>query len=91
MRAEGDPIDVAGMDAKSDDTVRKQVHDHQYPVALYEDGLTAEQINTPEAVLGVSEEGQPRRSATARDLVGNVMARTRRTHILIDIGAELLC
>ena len=61
---QGDPIDITGMDTQADDAARELVHDHEYPVALQKNGFTAKQVNTPEAVLRVSEEGQPRRTAT---------------------------
>ena len=51
------------MNTKANDAPGELVHDHEHPVALQQDGFTAEEVSTPEAVLRVAEEGQPRRSA----------------------------
>ena len=39
--AQGDTINVAGMEAKADDTPRELIHDHKHPVALQKNGFTS--------------------------------------------------
>ena len=52
-------VHIAGMDTESDDTARKLIHDYKNPVALQQNGFTPKQVDAPEAVPGVPEEGQP--------------------------------
>jgi len=52
--AEGDTIDIASVDAKTDDAPSELVHDDEHPVALQENGSTPKQINAPETVLRMS-------------------------------------
>ena len=49
--AQGDTINVAGMEAKADDTPRELIHDHKHPVALQKNGFTSKQVNAPKTVL----------------------------------------
>jgi hypothetical protein len=53
--AQGDTIDIAGMDPKTDDATSELIHNDEYPVALQKYGFTPKQINTPETVLCVPE------------------------------------
>ena len=57
--AECGAVDVTGMDTESNDTARELIHNYKNPVALQQDGFAAEEVNTPQAVLCVAEEGQP--------------------------------
>jgi hypothetical protein len=52
-------VDVTGTYTETDDKAGKLVHDHKHPVALEQNGLATKQIDAPEALLGVAEEGQP--------------------------------
>ena len=52
--AQGDTINVAGMEAKADDTPRELIHDHKHPVVLQKNGFTLKQVNAPKTVLRVS-------------------------------------
>jgi hypothetical protein len=54
------------MNTETNDASSELVHDHEYPVAIQKNGFTLKQINAPEAVLGVPEEGQLRRSSITR-------------------------
>jgi hypothetical protein len=50
------------MYTKANDAPRELVHDHEHPVGVEQNGFATKKINAPEAVLRVSDEGQPRRS-----------------------------
>src|SRR5580693_1673953 len=51
-------INACGGDAKPDDATNENVHDQHHPMAAQKDGFDAEQIDTPDAVLRVSDDGQ---------------------------------
>jgi hypothetical protein len=56
-------------------------------VTIQKNGFTPKQINTPQAVFGVPEEGQPRRSSITR--TWPVMhGEDAPHHIFIDIGSK---
>ena len=52
-----DPVNVCGLDTEADDAAGEDVHDHHDPVVAQEDRFAAQQIETPEAVFGMSDEG----------------------------------
>ncbi|MFO0776491.1 MAG: hypothetical protein U0223_02660 [Nitrospira sp.] len=54
-----DPINVSGRGAEFDETARTHVHHHHHPVAREEERFASEEIDAPEAVLDVANEGQP--------------------------------
>jgi hypothetical protein len=54
---EGNTIDVPRMYAKADNAPSELIHDHKHPVALQENGFTPKQVNAPQTVFRVSEEG----------------------------------
>lgn len=55
-------IDDAGMDAEADDATGELIHEDEDPMGAQGGRFAPEQVNTPEAVLHVSEEGQPGRT-----------------------------
>jgi len=55
-------IDSPGMDAESNNPARILIHDDQDPVGPQRSRLAPEEINTPEAVFHVAQEGQPGRT-----------------------------
>ena len=57
--AKSDPVDASGMDAEPQDAARELIHDDQDPVSPQGGRFASEQIYTPEAVLEVTNEGQP--------------------------------
>ena len=50
----------------ADEATRELVHDHEHPVALEHDGLAEKQVDAPQAVGRVSDEGHPRGSGAPR-------------------------
>ena len=57
-----DTIDRAGMDAEANDPARVLIHDHQNPVGPQRCRFAPEQIQTPETVFHVANEGRPGRA-----------------------------
>jgi hypothetical protein len=64
--AHGGPIDVTAMNAEPHYATRELIHDDQYRVRIEHDRFPAEELGTPQAILGVTEEGEPRRPRPAR-------------------------
>src|SRR5258708_35799719 len=58
--AKSDPVDASGMDAEPQDAARELIHDDQDPVSPQGGRFASEQIYTPDAVLELTNEGQPR-------------------------------
>ena len=58
--AERETIDHSGMDAEADDPASILIHVDQDPVSPQRGRFAPEQIDTPETVLQMSNEGQPR-------------------------------
>ena len=83
----GDTVNITSMDTKSDDAPSELVHDHEYPVAIQTNGFTPKQINAPQAVFGVPEEGQPRWPIISGGW--SVMCgEDAPHHIFVDIGSK---
>ena len=57
--AQGGTVDIAGMNAKADNSPCELVHDDQDPVGFEENRFASEQIDAPEAVLHLADEGEP--------------------------------
>ena len=57
--AQGDAIDIAGMHAEADDASGELVHHDEYPMGAQQNGLTAKQIDTPQAIFHVTDESEP--------------------------------
>ena len=47
------------LDTEADDPAAKDIHDQHHPMAAQQDRFDTEQIDAPQAVLGVANEGQP--------------------------------
>ena len=82
------------MYSKADDAPSKLIHDNEHPMALEKNGFTPKQINTPETVLCMAQEGQPGWTVTTR-ITRVVSSQYSPNDILVDSGAErkvdLLC
>jgi hypothetical protein len=61
--AESNTVDRSGMRPKADDPACVLIHDDEDPVSPKDCRLAAKQIDTPETVLEVADEGQPGRGA----------------------------
>ena len=83
-----DAINWSGFDAKADESSRKDVHNQHYPVTAQEDRFAAEEIDAPEAVLDVPDEGEPGRT-TSVGIAGKVVLREYTAHnIFVDAHPE---
>ena len=60
--AKSDTINGSGMDAEPDDPAGVLIHDDQDPVGPQGGRFAPEQIDTPETILQVTKESQPRRT-----------------------------
>ena len=77
------------MHADANEATRELVHDDQYPISPQHDGLAAKQVDTPEAVGGVSDERQPRGPKSARGRA--IVVRQHAVHdVLVDVDPERL-
>ena len=75
------------MDAKANYAPGELVHNDEYTVALQKNRLTPKQINAPQPVFGVPEEGQPRWSGITR--IRSVMrGEDAPHHVFIDMGSK---
>src|SRR5215831_17263824 len=85
--AKSDPVDASGMDAEPQDAARELIPDDQDPVSPQHGRFASEQIYTPEAVLELTNEGQPRRTAGVRR--GWVMrGENPSNHVFVDGDGE---
>ena len=75
------------MHAKASDAPRELIHDHEHPVGLEKNVFATKQINTPETVFGMLDEGKPRRSIVIEMRVV-VLFKHAPDHIFIDVYAE---
>lgn len=50
-------IDNAGLNSKTDDPASVLVHDHEHPIRSQGDRFASDEVETPQAVLDMSEEG----------------------------------
>src|SRR5450759_5516196 len=80
-------IDVSRLDANADDPAREQIHDDHDPVALEHNRFTSEQIDTPQAVLHVSDEREPGGSLSSGGR-SEVPSEDAAHDVLVDLDAE---
>ncbi len=81
--AECDTVDGCGMDAEPNDPAGILIHDDQDPVGPQGSRFTPEQVQTPETVFHVANEGQPGRATGV--LYRSIMAgEYPSNHVLVD-------
>ena len=80
-------VDGNGLHAKADDPAGKLIHDDQDPVTPQQDRFGPEQVQAPETVFGMTQEGEPRRSVltTFGAVVGG---QNSADHILVEIDTK---
>ena len=79
-------VDITGVDTKVNDTSSEWVHHYQHPVTAKANRLTPEELDTPQAVLGVTRESQPRRTITGLRLV--VFGEHSAHDVFVDVDTE---
>jgi len=77
--AERDSVYRNSLDSKADDSTAKLIHDDQNPVLTKQDRIGREQVQTPQAILGVTEHEGPHRRQSGWEC----RARMRRTTSLL--------
>ena len=60
---QGLSINVTRLNTEPDDPTGKLINNNEYPVGPECGGLAAEQVHTPKAIFGVTDEGKPGWSA----------------------------
>ena len=85
--ADVDACDGAAVHAEADEATGEFVHRDEHPVAPERDGLTTKRVDAPQAVSGVADERQPRRSGS---IAGRkvILGQDAVHDILIDVDSE---
>jgi len=82
------PVDRSVLHAEADKAPREDIdHDHN-PVTTQEDGFAAEQVNTPQAVLGPGEKGQPGWAIGSRGPRLVMFGEDATPHVLVEFDTE---
>jgi hypothetical protein len=81
------PSRSAGCDAKADDAAGKDVHQDHDPVTFEQHRFATKEVDAPQAVLSVSDDGEPRRTIIAWYRSG-VLDENAPNDILIDLDSE---
>src|SRR5664279_1154634 len=85
--AERWPVDCRGLHAKADDPAGKLIPDDQNPVTPQQDRFGSKQVQAPETVFGMTQEGEPRRFVlTAFGVV--VCGQNSADHVFVDVEAK---
>jgi len=80
-------IDDTGMDAEADDATGELIHEDEDPMGAQDGRFAAEQVDTPETILRVPEEGQP--GGTGGMLFRSiVMGEDPSNRVFVDGNAE---
>src|SRR5271157_1757544 len=85
--ADAGSVEIGGGDAKANDPASEHVHHNHDPIAFEQNRLTAKEIDTPEAVSSLPDDGEPGGTIAAwrRSVVLNEDAPD---DILVDLEAE---
>src|SRR5450755_1385496 len=82
-------VDVSRRHAEADDPACKEIHDGHDPVALEHDGFASKEIDAPQAVLRVSDEGEPGWTIASRG-TSEMLSEVAAHHILADVDTECM-
>jgi hypothetical protein len=80
-------VEVCRLDAEAGEPAREEIHDQHDPVALEHNRFTSEQIDTPQAVLHVSDEREPGWSLSSGGR-SEVPSEDAAHDVLVDLDAE---
>jgi hypothetical protein len=83
-------VDDAAVDAEANDTPAKLIHHHQNPMSSQGGRLATKQVAAPQAVFGVAEKGQPRRTSGIR-FRPIMIGQDPPNHVLVDFDTENQC
>ena len=77
------------MNRKANDSAAELIHDHHHPMSPENQRLAAKQIEAPQAVLRMPEEGQPGWARARRTAIGPIVFREHAADdILIDLQSK---
>ena len=82
------PVDRSALHAEADKATREDVDYDHNPVTAQEDGFAAEQVNTPQAVLGLGEKGQPGWAIGSRGTRLVMFGEDATHHVLVETDTE---
>jgi hypothetical protein len=85
--AERWPIDGHGLHPKTDDPAGELIHDDQDPLTPQQDRFGPEQVQAPEAVFGMTQEREPRRSV-APAFGATVCGQNSADHVCFDVEVK---
>ena len=88
--AERHTVDYSSVHAKPDDPARVLIHDHHYPMSPQRRRLAAKQVDTPEAVLHVTQESEPGWAAGVSNW-SEVIGQDASDNVFIDGDTEGQC
>jgi len=88
--AERHTVDYSSVHAKPDDPARVLIHDGQYPMSPQRRRLAAKQVDTPEAVLHVTQESEPGWAAGVSNWA-EVICQDELDNVFIDGDTEGQC
>ena len=83
-------VDGFEANAESDDAAGEHIDDHKEPMVTPQDRLATKQINAPEAVLDLCEEGERGRTRGARMIWAVMSCKDPADDILIDLHVECI-
>src|ERR1017187_3521420 len=84
---EGYAVYRSCLDRETDDAATKLIHHDQDPMRLEQDRFRPEQVQAPEAVLGMTQEGQPR-WAIFLTLGTGVTSQNTTDHVFVDLDTK---
>jgi hypothetical protein len=82
-------VGVSRRNAEADYSAREEIHDDQDPVALENNRFTSEQIDAPQAVRCVSDEGEPGWTIASRR-TSEMLSEDAAHQILADVDTECM-
>ena len=66
--ADRETVKIRQRDAKANDAAGEDIHCYHYPVAFEQNRFAPKEVDAPQAVLSVPDDGEPRGTTTARYL-----------------------
>ncbi len=82
-------VDGSWRNAEADDPAREEIHDDQDPVAPEGDRFASEQIDAPQAVRCISDEGEPGWTISSGG-TSEMLSEDAAHHILADVDTECM-
>jgi hypothetical protein len=87
IRHKAGPSTAPGLHGEADDAASELIHHYHHPVRLENQRFGAKEIDTPETILRMSEEGEPGRTVGAVSR-STVFGEHASHDILVDLNTE---